>query len=339
MSLHPTSQLLVSTLHSLPILDGRFANLQVVNWTAATGKRGCFSLVFKADDVVEGRPVALKFFDPAEALDQYRLAAFFRECNILQTLMNVQRCLQLERATTKYDLLVPGTGGVIVPCQYFAVEWLDTDIDDYFLGKADDPVEKLRLFNEIVLAVEALHRHEVFHRDLKADNLRASHEALKRMVVAIDLGTAARFDSKYIQPNYGGAVGAWPYASAEARCGLAGNRRLAPYTDVYALGCLLFELFNRDYFFRALYAANPTYDARLVAMASEVTDRSSEGKEIAQWRDALMKFGGGVAPVTIAGPGSAVPAGVSGFLDELLYRLTHFDYRSRPMGLDWVRQP
>ena len=190
MSLHPTSQLLVTTLESLPLLDGRYANMRLVNWSAVSGKRGFFSLVFRADDVVEGRVVALKFFDPAQAMDRYRLSAFFRECEILQSLMNAERCLQLEKSITDYDLVVPGSGGITIACQYFAVQWLEADIDDYFFGKNADPLDKLKLFNEIVLAVEALHRHEVFHRDIKIDNLRARREALKRMVVAIDLGTA-----------------------------------------------------------------------------------------------------------------------------------------------------
>lgn len=338
MPLHPTSQLLVDTLEGLPSLEGRYANLKVVNWSTTSGKRGFFSLVFRADDTVEGRPVALKFFDPAQLMDQYRLAAFQRECSILQGLMNVDRCLQLEKGIAAYNLTVPGSAGIVIPCQYFAVQWIESDVDDYFLGKTDDAVDKLKLFNEMVLSVEALHRHGVFHRDLKADNLRAIVDASgRRVVVAIDLGTAARFDSKYVLPSYGGQVGAWPYSSPEARCGLAGNRLVAASTDLYALGCLLFELFNPDYFFRALYAANPNYDTRLSAMASVVTDHSTEHKEVNQWRRAIEQFAGGVTAVPICGAGSSVPPGISQLLDEVLGRLTSFDYLNRPV-LQWVRQ-
>ena len=62
--LHPNNKILIDTLESTPILDGRFRNIRVVNCDVATGtKRGCFSLVFRAEDVIEGKDVALKFYD------------------------------------------------------------------------------------------------------------------------------------------------------------------------------------------------------------------------------------------------------------------------------------
>jgi serine/threonine protein kinase len=44
-----------------------------------------------------------------------------------------------------------------------------------------DTVEKLRLYHDIVLAIEALHSKQVYHRDLKMDNLRAAYEPLGRL--------------------------------------------------------------------------------------------------------------------------------------------------------------
>jgi hypothetical protein len=58
------SQLLVNALESQAELDGRYIGLKCVNINSLTGeKRGCFSLVFRAFDKVDQRPVALKFFD------------------------------------------------------------------------------------------------------------------------------------------------------------------------------------------------------------------------------------------------------------------------------------
>ena len=149
------------------------------------------------------------------------------------------------------------------------------------------------------------------------DNLRIRTDSKGRTVVAIDLGTAARFDSGYIQPSYGRPVGAVQYAAAESRCGLAGNRRLAPSTDKYALGCLLFELFNRNLFFHALHACNRDLGPRLLAM-SQLLLGPTEEKRIEQWHSALSQFGGGVTPVAIDGPGNSVPPGISALLNELL---------------------
>jgi hypothetical protein len=81
MALDPNSQLLVDTLEALPLLEGRFANIRLVNRISGQPKRGVLSLVFRAEDKVEGRFVALKFFDldVAVAFDKYRNNAFARE--------------------------------------------------------------------------------------------------------------------------------------------------------------------------------------------------------------------------------------------------------------------
>jgi serine/threonine protein kinase len=336
--LDPNNDLLRVTLESLPLLDGRFANIRLVNWDPVRQiKQGCFSLVFRADDVVDDRPVALKFYDISTAtmLDQYRRASFTRENAILLSLLNESRCLQLSKGLSAYQLPVPMPGGsvVTIPCEYFAVEWLADEVGSFFLDPqhaAHTVIDKLKLYNEVVLAVEALHRAEVFHRDIKADNLRACQRALKRVVVAIDLGTAARFDSGCLASGYPIPAGSPAYSAPEAICGLAGNRLLAPRTDDYALGCLLYELFNQDYFFRRLLALNAQINARWFGMKSMVSAHANEAQQVKQWRAALDRYAPGITPATIDAPGSAVPPGVVPELNEILGGLTNVDYARRP---------
>jgi serine/threonine protein kinase len=336
MPLSPNSEYLVNTLQALPLLAGRFANLKIANYdSVADQRRGSFSLVFRADDVIDGRPVALKFYDidPRWTADTYRRACFARESEILQQLESSERCLQLVQANTVYELQVPAGSGVTltIPCSYFAVEWLDGEIDEFFLEQQRFPsLEKLRLFYEVILAVEALHRHGVFHRDLKADNLRRQSHGPHRSIVAIDLGTAAKFDSGPIASAYGIHVGALWYAAPEARCGLSGNRLVARSNDVYALGCLLFELFNPDYFFHALTARNPGFDARLAALAMAIPAMGTDGDKLSALNSQLAKASHGVTPIVIDGSGSSVDPAISTLLNELLTAMTHFDYRRRP---------
>lgn len=300
-------------------------------------------MVFKAHDNVDQKAVALKFYDqdPFRRNDVYRINAFKREHEILQRLLNVDRCLQLASAlsTCSIEETIDGVSGVSFAADYFASDWLDDEIDGYFLSQGDyGPIEKLKIFNDIVLAVEMLHAHEVFHRDLKVDNLRAHQSALKRLVVAIDLGTAARFDSGCINSSYSGSVGAPAYAAPEAICGLAGNRTLAPFTDYYALGCMLFELFNPDYFFHATRGCNRNFDFRLAAMAGELAGVSGRDREIEVWNGAVQRFGIGVSAVTVDGEGSCAPKGIAGILNEILAALTHIDYRKRKMPPNFLRR-
>jgi serine/threonine protein kinase len=342
MSLSQNSQLLVEKLEKMPLLDDRFENIRLVNFDSVSDqRRGCFSLVFSAFDRAGNKTVALKFFDinPVLMVNQYRLNAFNREHEILQTLSSRERCLQLESALSIFNLSVDTPGGQFtLPCQYFAVEWIDEDIDKYFLlNDQYDPILKLKLFNEIVLAIEALHRYEVFHRDIKSDNLRSYQNALARIVVAIDLGTAARISSGYIQSDYIGSVGAPAYAAPEALCGLAGHRLLAPYTDQYALGCLLFELFNKDYYFRAVRARNPHYDFFLSAMGGYVNGEKDEENQLIKWKSAIRKHAAGFSQVVIDGEGSDVHRGIASLINYTANGLTNVDFSKRPK-LELVRK-
>jgi len=341
MPIHGNVKLLIDAIESTPLLNGRFKQLENVNIDlAADTRRGNFSVVFRGIDEATGKTVALKFYDPspAAAIDQYRSDAFARESEILQTLLNQKRCLQLERSLDTYLLNLTGPAGTMVlPCRYFAVEWLADEIDAFFLAPStgkpiDEAIIKLELFHKIVLAVQSLHQHEVFHRDLKHDNLRSVTRALQQVVVAIDLGTAARFNSRYIQAGYTHQVGAGAYAAPEAICGLAANREVAPLTDIYALGCFLFELFNLDRYFFALRAQNPDLLIRLGVMATHVTERTDEKVQLAQWHTALAALGSGVAPVPILSPGNTLPPGIATLVGELMESLTAFDYRRRNIG-------
>lgn len=337
--MHPNSIFLIETLEALPLLDGRYEHIKAMSVNRSNGeRRGCFSLVFQAFDILEQKLVALKFYDiaPANLNRTYRIKAFQREHSVLGVLMNNERCLQLASALKTFDL--PIERDMSIPCEYFAVEWVDDQIDHYFLEQQTfGTVEKLHLFNEIVLAVEALHRYSVFHRDVKPDNLRAYTKALKRIVIAIDFGTAALCDSTSILDEYQHQVGACEYSPPEARCFFAGDREIAPYSDIYALGCLLYELFNYDLFFTAQRSTNTNFDFFLAAMYGKINYGTTPEQRLSIWKQEIDKICKSIVPPAIDGCGSSVPEGIVGLLSPVLKSLTHPDFRRRPK-LEWVRQ-
>lgn len=342
MPLNPTCELLVNTLEALPTLDDRFESLKLVNYNSATDKtRGCFSLVFSALDRESGRKVALKFFDPERVMDTYRLEAFRREHEILKGLLGVGRCLQVASDLCRFPLQVPMSGGKSIPitCEYFAIEWIEQEIDQYFLGQEKYSArEKIKLFISLTTSIEALHSHEVFHRDLKPDNLRRNGltNTAQGDVVAIDLGTAAKYTSSRIQPDYSRSVGAFGYAAPETQCGLAGNRRIAKFTDIFALGCMLFELFNKDYYIAACIKANPNYPVWISAMRASISHTNDDRVQLRNWDTLLNSLSMSMISPSLNGTSSDVPPGVGAMLNELCKSLTHVDYRRRP-SVAWAR--
>ena len=94
--------------------------------------------------------------------------------------------------------------------------------------------EALALAREVADALAHAHPHSVIHRDVKPDNilLHEGHALLADFGVARAAGDGLRTDS-------GLAVGTAAYASPEQA---AGSRGLDERSDVYGLGCVLYEM-------------------------------------------------------------------------------------------------
>ncbi|MCK5771164.1 protein kinase family protein [Algiphilus sp.] len=328
------SEILIDALENGEVLEGRYSDLRLINGRG-DARRGVFSLVFVAWDRIEEQHVAVKFFDPDVTTNSYRLDGFYREHALLKTLVNKKRCLQVMSGLKDYSLAIP-SAKFSLPCKYFVVEWLEFDIESFFWS--DDrlsPEQALRIFHDLVLSVEALHRHDIAHRDLKPDNLRARNAALKRIIVAIDLGTAARLDSTALKDEYDKPVGAKGYAPVEAFVGFAGDREIGEKADAFALGCMLWELFNEGFFFKSgLLAHNTQLSAIYQAIHMEV--HGLGGATFPNLNRAIDKYSHAVNGVRLTEPDCTVPPGVAPLVEEVIQSLTNIDYRKR-MALDVVR--
>jgi serine/threonine protein kinase len=339
-------KILIDRLAAPVRLDNRYTDIVTVNCDPATGDKlgtpGYFSVVFKARDTATGRYVAIKFFDPevsGPAL-AYRIEAFKRESALLQTVLRKGRCLQLVQPITDLSLAIPMAGGghVTLPCSYFVTEWLDGGVSAYFDTQDKfETLAKLHVFRDATLAVFALHTNEIHHRDLKADNLMGCNE--RNVTVAIDLGTAAHRDSAHIIPGYFSPVGASAYSPPEAFAGLAGVRAIGPAADIYALGCLLYELFNDEFFYfsqRTSAAFNHWFMLCTTHMQRVLTAPATDEELLAEWRKVGAVGKRAVTLPRINDLGSTVPSGVASVLDDLLSSMTAVDLHDRIKGSDQV---
>jgi serine/threonine protein kinase len=307
---------LINKITKTESLLNRYTNLQCVNVCVSGGeKRGHFSLIFKALDIVENKSVILKFMDPNHLGNDYRLRAFKREPEILRRLRSKKRCLQLVDDEKNFDWeLFPNpndpTALVKLPIGYFVTEYLPNDIDNYFNNQNEVvATSKLEIFKKILLSIEAIHSENIHHRDLKPDNMRSNSEASDGIVVAIDYGTAAHLEIEQLSPDYHSQVGHASYSAPETFCGLAGLREIGHLTDIYALGVMLFELFNRE-FFVVERNKNPHYSHSLLALRSLLLPVKDIKKREAEWKNQITIFQHVVEPPAIDQPGHSIPSAI-----------------------------
>ena len=316
----------------------RFTNVRVVNFSVLNGRRGVCSLVFYAWDNLHDRAVALKFIDPNHLSNGYMIHAFERESRLLKIVSRKDRCLTLIDDQEKFPWRVNlASGSADIPVGYFSMEWIDKEIDDRFLEQQRfDVVEKLQTFRLIVLAVQAIHDEGIFHRDLKADNIREKEIDGKRVLVVIDYGMAARVDEPPASISYPvqGGLGAPAYTAPESMLGLCFVRSVARGTDFWALGALLFELFNMGLLWDALRKTN--YFMLLPAALNSVGASVGGDERLAKLDEFLDVHGAAFFAPSMIGRGSTVPPSISREIQDLFCCLCRFDYRSRCMDFDFI---
>jgi len=187
--------------------------------------RGGMATVWLARDVQQQQPVAVKVMHPnlARALDSKR---FFREMGIA--------------ASLAHPLIVPlydsgSAGGVpyyIMP--YVEGESLHERLQRERRLSLDDA---LQITHDVADALGYAHSRGVLHRDVKPENilLAGGHALVADFGLARAIGAA---DYKKLTET-GVIVGTLYYMSPEQ---LREDRDLDQRTDIYSLGCILYEM-------------------------------------------------------------------------------------------------
>ena len=330
---------LISQLENESLVNGRYEKLHCVNPKGGIW-RGVLSLVFQAFDTQQHSLVAIKMMDPDLLGEAYRITAFEREPDVLEFLEGKNRCLQLTDGLQKYLWHIKSLNKpdpVEIKCKFFVTEWLEEDVDDYFYDQQNHSAsEKLKIFRQLLLAVEAVHRLKIFHRDIKVNNIRVKSTSDQSVLVLIDFGTAAHISHEPLVSNYSGPVGADAFSPPEAFFGLSSDRTLGKLSDSYALGALLFNLFNSEPFFHV--RRDKTHFRRVIMSLSPIMNdaKSSTGKRNA-WRKHVGRFKALTMPPAIHGPGTTLPLSVSQVIGQAYLELASFDFFHRTSDLSIAR--
>ena len=204
-----------------PVAGELFAQRFLVEAQIATGGMGA---IFRAIDQQTARPVALKLLQPRDsAVANQRFA---REAQIL--------------AELRHPHVVPYVAHGIDEANqpYLAMAWLEgetlaTRIRRGPMGLRDSVAVALG----VSAALGEAHQRGVIHRDLKPSNLLLPLRDAARVVV-LDFGLARHVLPVEAVTRTGASVGTLAYMSPEQA---RGARELGPATDIFSLGCVLYE--------------------------------------------------------------------------------------------------
>ncbi|MGW1835617.1 protein kinase domain-containing protein [Streptomyces sp. NPDC002067] len=191
--------------------------------------RGGMAEVFAAEDVRLGRTVAVKLLRADLAEDPVSKARFTREAQSVAGLNH-------HAVVAVYDSGEDYVGGNTVP--YIVMELVEgRTIRDLLLNAdAPPPDQALIIVSGVLEALAYSHQHGIVHRDIKPANVIITNSGA---VKVMDFGIArALHGAQSTMTQTGMVMGTPQYLSPEQALGKTVDTR----SDLYATGCLLYEL-------------------------------------------------------------------------------------------------
>ncbi|MDX3850382.1 protein kinase domain-containing protein [Streptomyces sp. AK02-01A] len=191
--------------------------------------RGGMAEVFAAEDVRLGRTVAVKLLRADLAEDPVSKARFTREAQSVAGLNH-------HAVVAVYDSGEDTVNGQTVP--YIVMELVEgrTIRDLLVNAEAPPPEQALIIVSGVLEALAYSHQHGIVHRDIKPANVIITHSGA---VKVMDFGIArALHGAQSTMTQTGMVMGTPQYLSPEQALGKAVDHR----SDLYATGCLLYEL-------------------------------------------------------------------------------------------------
>ena len=204
--------------------------------------------VYRATDTTLGRFVAVKVLPERLLSDPERVARFEREAKMLAALNhpNIATVHGFETGGGAHALVMELVDGLTLAERLAQGPELSTSGTRHGVGLPLD--EALRIARQIALALEAAHEQGVVHRDLKPANIKIREDGT---VKVLDFGlakmlpgaeSADRSQSPTItaqaMTKAGFILGTAAYMSPEQ----AGGKAVSKRTDIWAFGCVLFEM-------------------------------------------------------------------------------------------------
>ena len=199
---------------------------------AELGKGG-MGVVYRAEHVQLGRPAALKMLLPQFSSDAAIVQRFFNEARAASGIDH-------PGIVEIYDFGTHTDG-----CAYIVMALLKGESLEHRLVSGPlSPQDGATIIAQVAAALSAAHQRGIVHRDLKPDNIFLVPNELIAgglQVKILDFGIAKLADEKTagFKTQTGAMMGTPAYMSPE-QC--MGKADLDHRTDIYSLGCILFQV-------------------------------------------------------------------------------------------------
>jgi len=195
--------------------------------------QGTFGLVFVARDTDLDRQVAIKVLNPSHHTNGDILHRFLQEARASARILHpgIVTVLDCGKIAT-----------IAGDCAYIVLELLQGESVTSRLARSGKlaPSSAIEIARQIASALDAAHRADVLHRDLKPDNVYLVPDPAVpsgERVKVLDFGLARIGASRHTMMNT--VFGTPRYMSPE-QCRSAAL--IDTRSDIYSLGCILFEL-------------------------------------------------------------------------------------------------
>src|SRR3954447_5629117 len=225
--------------------------------------RGGMGIVYRAMHVPLKREVALKVIAPPVSSDEEFRARFRNEFEAAASIVH-PNVIPIYHAGEQDGLL------------YVTMRYVE-GVDLARLVAMEtrlDPVRASVLIGHVAAALDAAHAHGLVHRDVKPANILVEGAGDLEHALLTDFGLTKVLQSDEKVTRTGTVIGTFDYTAPEQ----LDERPVDPRTDVYALGCVLFQTLTgrvpyvRDSLAATLFAHFEATPPAVTALVPEVPD-------------------------------------------------------------------
>ena len=197
---------------------------------------GGMGVVYKAEDTKLERTVALKFLASHLMSNKEAAKRFTREAKAAAALDHPNIC-------TVYEI------DEVDERTFIAMAYLEGETLDKRIAAGPVPLDDvLDIAVQIARGLEAAHRKSIYHRDIKPANVMILDQGAERLIKIMDFGLAQLAERSRLT-DLDTTLGTMAYMSPEQTEGAGTDQR----TDLWALGCVMYEMISGQLPFRGDY--------------------------------------------------------------------------------------